>query len=220
MENNKNSDAKQWVEDRLSMLLPNDSWQPDLAGGLASFRMKRDKTRLLRSRWIWATTCTTLLGILIITFPTSRLLAARYVSACVNLLGRLSGDAPKLTYAELGDRKPTPDVTIITSGGMSTALSEVHGKVVLLTFWKPDCRTCDIEMAWFKEFQQDYRERNFVFLDHQVVGGDDILRLFGGPQTLPTTFLIDKTGRIAVSHVGLCPKHEYQTAIEALLNET
>ena len=59
-----------------------------------------------------------------------------------------------------------------------------------------------------------------VFVDHQVVPGtDDIPQLFGGLDVIPTTVLIDRSGRIAVTHVGFCSKSEFDAAIKALLNE-
>src|SRR5205085_11121971 len=65
--------------------------------------------------------------------------------------------------------------------------------------------TCDTEMSWFREFEQTYGQNNLVFLNRQVVRGqqDDVTRLFGGLNAIPTTFLIDKSGRIAVTHGGL-----------------
>ena len=113
-----------------------------------------------------------------------------------------------------------PDFTLTDTPGTPIKLSDFRGKVVLLTFWTTDCAACNVEMPWFREFQQTYRERDLVFLSHQVVpGADDIPRLFGGLEAIPTTLLIDKLGRIAVTHVGLCSKGEYETAIKALLNE-
>ena len=115
---------------------------------------------------------------------------------------------------------PAPEITATNGAGASIALSELRGKVVLLTFSEPNCITCDTEMQWFSEFQNAYREDNFVFLNRQVVSAsDDVLKPFGCPQKIPTTILIDKSGRIAVTHAGLCTRREYETAIETLLNE-
>ena len=76
-------------------------------------------------------------------------------------------------------------------------------------------------MSWFREFEQTYGQNNLVFLNHQVVRGqgDDVARMFGGLNAIPSTFLIDKSGRIAVTHEGFCTKSEFDTAIKSLLNE-
>ena len=220
MENNRDTSAKRWMGDRLSMLLPDGDWRPDLTRGLGLLRDRRGRKHVHHARLLWIALTTLAIGVVLIAFPTTRILAGRYVSACVNLLGRFSGDTPNLAYTEGAHRKPAPEVTLKDRTGRSVRLSDLRGNVVLLTFWKADCDICDAEMPWFIEFQQTYRDHNFIFLNHQVAAGsEDILQLFGGPQSIPTTFLIDKLGRIAVTHVGLCSKGEYQTAIEALLNE-
>jgi peroxiredoxin len=51
-----------------------------------------------------------------------------------------------------------------------------------------------------------------------MVGNDDLARLYGAA-SLPTTFIIDKSGRIAATHVGLCNKSEYEADVKAALNE-
>jgi peroxiredoxin len=51
-----------------------------------------------------------------------------------------------------------------------------------------------------------------------MVGNDDVAQLYGA-NALPATFIIDKSGRIAATHVGLCSKGEYEADIKAVLNE-
>lgn len=75
-------------------------------------------------------------------------------------------------------------------------------------------------MSWFREFERKYGDRGLVFLNHRIAqGSDSVTDSFGGLDAVPTTLLIDKTGRIAVSHGGYCSKAEFDTAIRALLNE-
>jgi hypothetical protein len=93
----------------------------------------------------------------------------------------------------------------------------------------------------FIKFQETYRDRNFcvlgVALDEQgwsvvrpyadakkinypvMVGDDRIADLFGGLKAVPTTVIIDRQGRTAATHVGLCKKSEYEGDIKAVLNE-
>lgn len=117
-------------------------------------------------------------------------------------------------------------------------LSDYRGKVVLLDFWTTYCGACNIEIPWFIEFQNTYKDRGFtvlgVSLDEEgwkvlrpfledkkvnypvVLGGDEIADPYG-IQALPTTFLIDRHGLIAASHVGLIDKAQFEAEIEALL---
>lgn len=207
------------IEQRLSTLLPEPEWRPDVTRALRLLQAKRKRKRAHQSRLVWATIGALATTILVVAFPTTRVLAARYLSACVSLLGRSSQDVPNLTYNAVSRRVPAPDVTGRTTAGTPVMLSELRGKTILLNFWKTECETCERETPWFREFQQAYGDRDFIFLNRQVVAGDDVLNLFGRPPTIPTTLLIDKSGRVAVTHAGLCTRREYQTAIETLLNE-
>jgi len=157
----------------------------------------------------------------LLAFPATRTLAGRYASACAKLLASFSDSSADLADRNVDDRLPVPDFALTDATGVPTRVRDLKGKVVLLTFWTANCATCDTEMSWFREFEQTHGQNNLVFLNHQVVRGqhDDVTHLFGGLNAIPTTFLIDKSGRIAVTHGGFCTKSEFDTAIKALLNE-
>ena len=50
-----------------------------------------------------------------------------------------------------------------------------------------------------------------------VVGNDQVSQLFGSVDSLPTTLMIDREGRIASMHIGLVAKNTYVKEIEQLL---
>jgi len=55
-------------------------------------------------------------------------------------------------------------------------------------------------------------------MNYQVVlGNDQVSQLFGSIESLPTTIVIDREGRIASMHIGLVSKSTYQKEIEKLL---
>jgi peroxiredoxin len=138
------------------------------------------------------------------------------------------------------DRKPAPDFSLKDENGKTVKLSEYRGKVVLLNFWATWCGPCKVEIPWFIEFEQQFKDKGFAVLgvamddegwqavkpylaerkvNYRILLGDDaVTQLYGGVDSLPTTFVIDKDGRIASAHVGLVGKNEYVGEIQALLN--
>jgi peroxiredoxin len=138
------------------------------------------------------------------------------------------------------ERRQAPDFALKDSDGKTVRLSDYRGKVVLLDFWATWCGPCKIEIPWFMEFERKYRDRGFsvlgISMDEEgwdavkpfvadlavnyriVLGNDDIAEEYGGVEALPTTFLIDREGKIAAMHVGLASKSDFQNGIEQLLH--
>jgi cytochrome c biogenesis protein CcmG/thiol:disulfide interchange protein DsbE len=53
-----------------------------------------------------------------------------------------------------------------------------------------------------------------------VIGNDATAQVYGGVDALPTTFLIDRNGRIAAVHVGLASKKVFEDGIQQLLQDS
>jgi peroxiredoxin len=137
------------------------------------------------------------------------------------------------------DRKPAPDFALKDVNGHTVKLSDYRGKVVLLDFWATWCGPCKIEIPWFQEFERQNKDRGFavigVAMDDEgwdvvkpfarerginyrlVIGDDSVAQQFGGVEALPTTFLIDREGRIASVHIGLSGKRDFEDGIQELL---
>lgn len=139
------------------------------------------------------------------------------------------------------ERKPAPEFTLSDANGSSVKLSDYRGKVVLLNFWATWCGPCTLEIPWFIDFEREFKSRGFEVvgismdedgwaaikpyvaehkMNYRVLLGDDsVSQLYGGVDALPTSFVIDRDGRIASVHVGLAEKDEYLNEIQSLLGE-
>ncbi len=138
-------------------------------------------------------------------------------------------------------RKPAPEFSLKDAEGKTVKLADYKNKVVLLNFWATWCGPCKIEIPWFIEFENQYKDKGFAVLgvamdeegweivkpyivqkkvNYRVVMGNDIVaQLYGGVDSLPTSFLLDREGRIASVHVGLVSKSEYVSDITKLLEQ-
>jgi len=164
-------------------------------------------------------------------------------AAVAALLWSCSGKEPFSAEAQsIKNRKPAADFTLRDANGTAVKLSDYRGKVVLLNFWATWCGPCTLEIPWFIEFEQQYKTQGFavigVSMDEEgwnaikpymaahkmnyrgLLGDDSVSQLYGGVESLPTTFLIDRKGRVAFPpHIGLAGKNEYLKEIQGLLGE-
>jgi peroxiredoxin len=240
---------EQWINDRLVAFRPDGDWRPNVSRGFALLQKRLDSKRGRRRKLAWVSAATIVAAVPLMALPATRAIAQRCVSACVSesskvrefLMGSASSPTPSSTYMKVEDRKMAPDFTVTDASGKSVKLSDFRGKAVLLNFWATWCGPCKVEIPMLKGLQQTYQDRNFtvvgVSLEAEgwalvrpymeraqfnypvVVGSEDIAALYGGLEAVPTTLLIDKFGRIASIHVGLCSRSEYEGEIKAVLQE-
>ena len=173
-------------------------------------------------------------------FPTRRaLVLSPAVMLTIALGGCSSETRVEASVKPESKRKAAPDFALKDVNGNTAKLSDYRGKVVLLNFWATWCGPCKIEIPWFVDFEQNYKDRGFavlgVAMDDEgweavkpylqtrkvnyrvVIGNDSIAQLYGGVDSLPTTFVIDRDGRIASTHVGLAGRRDYESEIKQLL---
>ncbi len=160
--------------------------------------------------------------------------------AAIGMLGSGCGEGSARAEVKAEkDRKAAPGFTLKDATGKTVQLADYKGKVVLLNFWATWCGPCKIEIPWFIDFEQRYKDRGFAVLGismdedgweavkpyleakkvnyRVVIGTDEVADLYGGVSSLPTSFVIDRQGKIASTHVGLVSKSVYQNDIEQLL---
>jgi peroxiredoxin len=235
-----------WVDERLAALQVDSRWQPDVARAVSQLR-RRLGAKVSRN-WAWnpAWTIMTLAVTVAVVFvllaaPAPRVLAQRCVDCSVALWQSISSTSR--VQADLtpeGSRRLATDFVLDDTDGKPVRLSAYKGRVVLLNFWATWCGGCKTEMPWFVELQKEFGEGGLnaigVSLDEDgyksvtpylqehpvnyaiVVGPQELGRQYG-VEAMPVTLLIDRNGKIAVKHVGLVTKAQYQSEISALLAE-
>jgi peroxiredoxin len=150
--------------------------------------------------------------------------------------------APKPPAADLltpqEQRKAAPDFTLADATGQLLTLSAYKGKVVLLDFWATWCGGCKVEIPWYVEFDRKYRDKGLavigVSMDEKgmqivkpflaqkkieypvVIGNEGLARQYN-LTSMPVTLLIDRAGKIALSHTGIVDKDNFESHIRTLL---
>jgi peroxiredoxin len=139
-------------------------------------------------------------------------------------------------------RKQAPGFALKDASGETVKLADYKGKVVLVNFWATWCGPCEVEIPWFVDFEQKFKDRDFAVLgismdddgwksvkpyvaSHKinypvVIGSEVVSQQFGDIESLPTSFLVDRQGRIAAMHVGLIDKRDYLHEIIKLMDDS
>jgi len=113
--------------------------------------------------------------------------------------------------------------------GHALTLDDSRNKVILLNFWATWCGPCREEIPALAALQSHYRDQLVIVglsIDERpaedvrafaktlgvnypvVMAGEDLQKAFGGITSVPSTFVVNREGRVVQRHIGtLDPQH-------------
>ena len=140
--------------------------------------------------------------------------------------------------------KPAAIFTLTSNTGKRVSLTDLKGKPVLLNFWATWCTPCKVEMPWFEEFKKKYAAQGLQVVgidedddaqsaevkeqikktlertgvDYTILMSDKkVSDAYGGLDTLPVTFFIDRSGKIVAQATGLASKDEAEGNVQKIV---
>jgi peroxiredoxin len=129
-------------------------------------------------------------------------------------------------YLSMTPQQQAPEVTFIKLDGQKLTTSGLRGKVVMVNFWATSCVTCVKEMPEMVDTYNKYKGQGLEFVavamkydpPNYVINftetrklpfpvaldsGGDIAKAFNDVTLTPTTYVIDKEGKIIKRYVGM-----------------
>ena len=151
-----------------------------------------------------------------------------------------------LTFVLFGRAPLAPEVKFSTLSGQVISTADLKGKVTLINFWATSCAPCVKELPGMAEVYKKYQAQGFetiavameydppnyvknfsernklpfpVALDTRGEIAQAFGKVSGEVRVVPTSFVIDKQGRIIKSYLGELDFAKLQTLLEAALKE-
>jgi peroxiredoxin len=144
-------------------------------------------------------------------------------------------------YFAFGGQQRVPDATFTLLSGQKVSTStDLKGKVYLINFWATSCETCMKEMPEMINTYNRFKGRGLEFVAVAMnydapmyvnnyaqtrnlpfkVAMDDgsAAKQFGNVQLTPTTFVVDKNGKILKRYVGEPTFAELDALLDKALN--
>jgi thiol-disulfide isomerase/thioredoxin len=146
----------------------------------------------------------------------------------IDLFAKTENQELERLFSDVGVLQIPPDsepleIRLSDPVGRPISLSEFRGKIVFINFWTTWCLACVIEMPSMEKLHQKFKDKDFVMVainlqesaarvkqfykEHKLTFLIllDITGDFGaglGIYSIPTTFILDKNGRIIGKALG------------------
>jgi len=176
------------------------------------------------------------------------LIAPAWIMLSMNSGAKNGATAPSATPLFTGNQNSSnsnsssgmvPDLQFANLNGGTLRLRDFRGRVVLLNFWATWAIPSKNQIPSLNSLQQSYESRGLVVIGISYDDTSEEIRKFQNeaPQTyqvglggkasegqlgamqLPTTYVIDRRGRIRTKFVGDTSREQIEAAIQPLLNE-
>jgi cytochrome c-type biogenesis protein len=183
-----------------------------------------------------------LVGVLVMSGQSTLLASSRFMAWLPNFEGKLKLDQKTpATTAQNTNFELVPDVEFQTLAGQPFRLKELQGQVVLLNFWATYCIPCREEIPALNALQHELQSQGLKIVgasldddidgvnayqqevakfEYQVLLGGSDAKVKFQQSVLPTTYLIDRQGRIRQKIIGARDKAGWEAAVKPLLAET
>ncbi len=147
------------------------------------------------------------------------------------------GPAVPANAGEPGTKAPNFELADLS--GKKVQLSDFAGKIVILDFWATWCGPCRAEVPDLVKLQSKYADKGVIvvglsldaegasvvrpFVDEfkvnypMLLASPETARQFGGIIGIPTTFVVDRQGRITRKFFGRVEARTFEDAIRPLL---
>ncbi|HXN34636.1 MAG TPA: TlpA disulfide reductase family protein, partial [Opitutaceae bacterium] len=142
--------------------------------------------------------------------------------------------------AEPAPPAAAPSWSLKDPEGATVSSDQFKGRVVVLDFWATWCVPCRAEIPGYIELQRKYASDGLAVvgvsvdqdgaeivkrfmkahgINYTVVlaGDSDIASAYGDVSSIPTTFIIDRDGRIRDRKVGMVPAADFEKRVLAVL---
>ena len=140
---------------------------------------------------------------------------------------------PKVHLANL-------DFVVKDMDGANVRLADFKGRPMVINFWATWCGPCKEEIPALVELAEQYKAKHLAILGISTddkpdelkkfaaeykmnypvlvgLGHDDLLEAYDADVAVPVSWVVDACGAVAVKHMGIWTKAEFETALRKLL---